>query len=116
MALTINGTHGLTFPNDSTQTVGAIGDGQTWQDVTISRALSTTYTNTTNKPIMVIVEAGQASGSGTVALTVDGLVISNQQVSGTGGSNTRLTATGIVPQGATYSATGTALLKWTELR
>ena len=54
MAVDINGTTGLTFNNGSAQDVGGIGTGsQAWTNVTASRAFSTTYTNTTGKPIMV---------------------------------------------------------------
>jgi hypothetical protein len=40
-----------------------IGVGQTWQDVTASRAVGVTYTNTTGKPIVVVFE-GSSSTSG----------------------------------------------------
>ena len=49
-----------------------IGVGQTWQDVTASRALGVTYTNTTGKPIHVI--AGIFSTNvGTQSATVNGV-------------------------------------------
>ncbi len=48
-----------TFNDGSQQAIStnsyALGVGQTWQDVTSSRALVTTYTNSTGRPIMVAI-------------------------------------------------------------
>lgn len=105
----------VAVPNNS------IGVGQTWQDVTSSRASGTTYTNSTSKPIMVSVfSSGQDSGF-TLSCYVDGVLVA--QGSGGGGGDARRTgnASFIVPSGSTYSATysgganGTTL-KWAELR
>lgn len=57
MATTLTST-GITFPDGTTQTTApsaGLGYGQTYQNVTSSRALSTTYYNTTGKPITVSV-------------------------------------------------------------
>lgn len=91
------------------------GIGQTWQDVTGSRALNTTYTNTTGKPIQVVMYGAPVS-TGNNDLIVDGISISsyitNDTPSGASG-----TISGIVPHGSTYSITGsTAIRKWSELR
>ena len=53
-----NGTAGQSLVSDgdgsfSWATSGGIGVGQTWTDVTASRAFSVTYTNTTGKPIKI---------------------------------------------------------------
>lgn len=45
--------------------VSALGWGQTWQDVTASRAYATSYQNTTGRPISVSVMTGNNSTSGT---------------------------------------------------
>lgn len=92
----------------------ALGFGQSWTDVTASRALNTTYTNSTGAPIQIIVRVDQ-SGTGTNTLTVGGTVI--QSVS-TGTTYTWATFSAIVPNGATYIISNTAitLTKWTELR
>lgn len=117
MAVTVNGLTGLTFNNGSTQDVGGVGTGsQTWQDVTGSRAFSTTYTNTTGKPIMVSVNlynggGGPLSGFG---LRVDGILIGNAYQPGIANGYAQLTA--IVPSGSNYSCTGTTLGTWLELR
>ena len=88
---------------------------QSWHDVTISRALGTTYTNSTGKPIMVSV-AMTSTAQALAALTVAGAGVVNGNVSSIG---FQLNVTGIVPIGATYSAnvnTGTGTLtRWTEL-
>lgn len=91
-----------------------VGVGQTWQDVTASRALGTTYTNTTGRPIMVYVGSTSATTSSSF-LTVSGiqLPISQGQV---GGGVFKEVSIAIVPPGATYSATASALEKWVELR
>ena len=97
------------------RTYAIFGVGQTWQDVTASRALGTTYTNTTGKPIQVVMYGAPVS-SGNNTLVVDGISISsyitNDTPSGASG-----TISGIVPHGSTYSITGSiAISKWSELR
>jgi hypothetical protein len=62
MAITVGGTT-ITFNDGSTQSTAgsALGVGQSWQSV--SRSSGTTYTNSTGKPIqvMITVAAGQAA-------------------------------------------------------
>lgn len=87
-----------------------IGVGQTWQAVTGSRTSGTTYTNSTGKPIMVMVSNNSvAGGSG---YTVAGVNIGNT------GSNSQYNPliTFLVPVGATYSVTSTSITLWAELR
>ena len=88
----------------------AIGIGQTWQDVTASRASGTTYTNITGKPIQYCVSFAYV-GNGTASLTVGGVVV-NSFTFGLSGAGASLSA--IVPNGSTYSASGT-ITRWTEL-
>jgi len=92
----------------------SFGWGQTWQDVTSSRAYGVTYTNSTGKPIAVQVQNTGAANNA-VRITVDGLGLANY---GSGGGDIVFDgATAIVPPGSTYSATGTgALAGWYELR
>jgi hypothetical protein len=53
-----------------------IGVNQTWQTVTGSRSLATTYTNTTGKPILVQFRASVTGGArATMSGTVDSLTI-----------------------------------------
>jgi hypothetical protein len=91
----------------------SIGDGQTWQDMTASRALGTTYTNTTGRTICVSVYG--ATGNSTVGIVVDGLLLSRFTPAGSG----TLTSTcfAIIPNGATYSIAALVIIeKWSELR
>lgn len=84
-----------------------LGVGQTWQDVTGSRAVGTTYTNSTGKPITVII---YHTGT-TKFVYVGGVAI--------GSTNTTVTMpfTIVVPNGVTYSTdAGTTIVKWSELR
>ena len=98
--------------------MGSIGYGQTWQNVTGSRAVSTTYYNTTGKPIYINVSGTIAGGSyPVITAIINGITISGTAVPATttGGS-----ISGIVPAGASYSVTPSAgtltLVNWSELR
>lgn len=53
-----------------------IGYGQTWQNLTASRAQNTAYQNTTGQPIVVSIVAGPStdpSHSGTIRVSLDGV-------------------------------------------
>jgi hypothetical protein len=118
MSVSFNGTSGLTFNNGSTQTYAAgLGSAsQTWQNVTGSRAFSTTYTNSTGYPIEVSI-ASSGGGSGQITLNINGVAISTGAVAGLGGG--LFTVCGIVPAGATYSLSnpgGGGFQIWAELR
>lgn len=91
-----------------------LGVGQTWQDVTGSRSVSTTYQNTTGRPIMVI---GLTSGSG----------VNRWQISSNGttwldagyatSSSDNREVSFLVPDGWRYRINGTATIAtWLELR
>lgn len=90
----------------------AIGWGQTWQNVTGSRSPSTTYTNSTGRPIAVsVIYTG--GGAYDVSLQVDGA----DRAYATASASQFVTVAAIVPNGSTYriNATGT-LNQWHELR
>jgi hypothetical protein len=94
----------------------AFGIAQTMQNLTGSRALSTTYTNSTGKPIFVSISI---TTSGTSASTAK-ITVGGVDVPGSSQANTAATgACAIVPPGATYvggiNGTGT-LSFWNELR
>lgn len=98
--------------------IGGIGNGQTWKDETANRALGTTYTNSTGKPIQVdVLVNGTSAANVTVTLVVNGVTIRGQYASGAGQYIHTITA--IVPPGATYRAAvanGTGNLGfWNEL-
>jgi hypothetical protein len=95
------------------------GRNQTLQNVTASRAFSTTYTNSTSRPIQVIVGANQSgSGSQTISVSIDGgaAIVVAQSIPNTGGFPS-ITATFTVGIGQTYNVTrnGGSLAFWTEL-
>ena len=93
-----------------------LGLGQTWQNLTASRALNTTYTNSTGNPIIVYVSLAVVSNANNNYFVINGSVVGyiNQYNNGgyVGGGNI------VVPAGATYSfaSTGQTLQKWSELR
>jgi hypothetical protein len=106
--LTSNGT---TWTSASIP-VNGVGVSQTWQDVTSSRSLGTTYTNSTSLPIMVLINTTNNSLSAVIGGVNLGVIAANQSGGG-GGQNVSL----IVPAGATYVFTSTgSLSKWVELR
>jgi hypothetical protein len=88
-----------------------IGVGQTWQNVLGSRAVGTTYTNSTGRPILVNVDC---NSTGNNTLTIGGVVVGTINSTGNRG-----TITGIVPSNTTYilsSGNSIALNVWAELR
>ena len=94
-----------------------IGDGQTWQDVTASRTQTTTYTNATLKPILVIISNYRVASVGYSNVTVNGVIISKTRNAGTNDVGTTSSITFIVPVGGTYSiSNATAIEHWAELR
>ena len=96
----------------------ALGEGQTWQDVSGSRAVATVYTNNTGKTITLILQAFSSTSGHLVQITIDGLTF----IDGTGNSitgNDYSSTTLVIPDGSTYRADtslGTPTYKWLELR
>ncbi|MGE4336206.1 MAG: hypothetical protein AB7E55_09560 [Pigmentiphaga sp.] len=89
-----------------------LGVGQTWQDVTASRASATTYTNTTGRPIQVAITVND-SGSGTWSFILNGTRLTwNDQ----GGSTDFVSV--IIPDGNTYQVNRGqhTITRWMELR
>lgn len=92
-----------------------LGQNQTWQDVGVSRALSTPYTNTTGRPIQVSVKSQQSSSAIDIKLTVDGLDIARQYHGAD--LQASLTVSAIIPNGSVYSVTANGSPQgWYELR
>lgn len=98
--------------------MSSIGYGQTLQDVTGSRALSTTYYNTTGRPIKVNFEAqSNVAASFTMSIYVNGAVtVRSNPYTNVAGQYCSISET--IPPGASYSfaATNAVLSKVTELR
>jgi hypothetical protein len=112
--LTSNGTAWTsTAP---TAVVGLGLGGETWQDVTGSRAVDTTYTNTYGKPIAIIVQVGNQT-NGIYIYINDTLVIRHwYDVNGGAGQVGYSSGMVIIPAGATYKAGNGPLRLWWELR
>ena len=92
----------------------AFGIGQNWQDVTVSRAFNTTYTNSTPKPRFVLVTAAAGQNSG-IAAIVGSIQLPTTMLSYF--STTPVFALFFVSPGATYSVTpvsSATLTKWME--
>jgi len=90
---------------------GGIGVNQSWIDETANREVSTTYTNSTNKPIVVSVSNNYGG-----YFYVDGNKAGRYKV-----SNTIISMTIIVPSGSTYKfeqddTGGTDTFTWFELK
>ena len=96
----------------------AIGIGQTWQNLTGSRAFNTTYTNTTGRPIQVMISITIDVGSGgsSSAFLIDGAPMCYLQgdVVHQGPS-----LSAIIPAGSTYrlnAGVNAGISAWSELR
>jgi len=116
MATTSIGAPGVTFPDAKIQASSAIGYGQSYSDVTTSRSIGTTYTNTTGRPIQVNIFVVPLGGNAVVTLYINGVGINRfQQTTSIG---LAATVMGIVPAGGTYLVTTSnfSLYFWTELR
>ena len=91
----------------------SFGVGQTWQDLTSSRASGVTYTNSTGKPIAVSITLTDQGGSNYLVY-VNGVLVINIWDYGASGANHSFF---IVPTGASYAiSTGNIIELWSELR
>lgn len=102
--------------------MSSLGYGQTWQDVTGSRASGVTYYNTTGKSIVVVVAGISSTTSGvSTNVTVGGVALPTMSAY-SNGANYTYPYTFIVPAGQSYivslsASAGTYnLSKWVELR
>ncbi len=91
-----------------------IGVGQTWQNMSASRAPGVVYTNTTGRPIMVNISANP-TGS-TISASVNGVQVGITTT--VSGYSNYQTMSFIVPDGATYQTSNVAgsINYWAELR
>jgi len=114
------GTSGNVLKSDGTvwasSTLKGIGiGGEVWTNVTGSRALGVTYTNTRGYPIMISVNGG-ASGSSGISIVINGGGVYFHQAQWNG-PGAYPGAVIIVPDGATYRVTmsTSGLSTWWEL-
>lgn len=86
---------------NGTQT--SIGWGQTWQ--TVTRVGSTTYTNSTGKPILFSLRLTNISSATnfSASVTIDSVSVGAVGGYGSGSANTVATGTWIIPDTSTYS-------------
>ena len=107
-----------TVQNSSANT-HALGTGQTWQNVTASRAFSTTYTNSTGRPIMIAVHGLRTTASTTTLfISLNGGTTFIFCSSANSGGGSQGNGSLIIPAGYTYAVTsgdGT-IENWQELR
>lgn len=97
--------------------VQPLGVGQTWQTLTGSRALGTTYTNSTGRPIYVSVVVNPANPSSSGQLNINSIPVAYAQ--GFVALAIGITLSGVVPNGNTYTivTSGTTTMSfWAELR
>lgn len=119
-----NGTAGQSLVSDgdgsfSWSTAGGIGVGQTWQSVTGSRAMGSTYTNSTGKPIFISVTCTGQPNHCRMQLKVDGVIVAEGGVESVASAAMYPNCQAIVPNGSTYQAislNNANLLHWAELR
>lgn len=113
-----NDNAGNTYSAGSITSGGAVnapnlfGQGQTWQDVTGSRASGVAYTNSTGRPIQVTVNVND-SGGGAWNFVLNGTTLSWNDM---GGSTDF--ASFVIPDGNTYQVNRGqhTIAKWMELR
>lgn len=97
--------------------LSSLGYGQTWQNVTASRALATRYYNTTGKPIYVSVDVSGGPNTGYADLYVDGVWLGRSGSASIASGSLYGTVSGIVPPNSSYYANGSGGLdNWAELR
>lgn len=102
---------------DSSVIASAIGISQNWTDVTSSRVTGTTYTNSTGKPIQVLISLNMGT-AGNAFISLNGLSV---DVAGhsAAGAVVRTPVSFIVPNGQTYALstlTNSSIDQWVELR
>ena len=106
---------GLRLSNIDANANTSIGVNQTWQDVKSQRINGAIYTNTTSRPIMILVSQQQSSSSQTCELEINGVrVIKNVSY----GTADGCIISAVIPVGATYKVIykNYPPLEWQELR
>jgi len=109
----------------STDSTNALGYNQTWQNVTGSRVLGTTYTNSTGKPIMLAVTGSSSTaGGGAMDIFINGTFVGRQGVNYASSLSSKDFIAIVIPNGATYMCQNSnesvsyniTLAAWWELR
>lgn len=117
---------GVNFPDGTTQTtaatstgLGVVGYGQTWASQ--SRSLGVTYTNSTSRPIMVLITISVPSQFNSyVFFQINGVTVGGFGETSASQPAMISSHSFIVPAGATYAAIrqvgSPAIWAWWELR
>jgi len=106
-------SNGTTWTSAAPTVTSGLGlNGETWHDVTSSRAISTTYTNSYSYPIMVSAWVSGSAYAGMQWYVAGNLIGRNQ--AGTNGPTAYNACSFIVPPGATYKIEG-GMNGWNEL-
>ncbi len=117
--LNSTGTSAANPISQKAATDNMLGVGQSWGDYSGNRQIGTGYTNATGKAIEVFCSCVlPISGTSSVSLEVNGLVISQSAATSPGG-NIRGNVSGIIPAGASYkviTSNTTDVRIWVELR
>jgi hypothetical protein len=103
---------------------GGIGISQTWQNVTGSRALGTTYTNSSGKPIQVHVQGVGGPSGAVLKAYINGTYFADSGVDFNASIASRPQFSLIIPNSVTYrfdsftsgGTNATSLNTWWELR
>lgn len=93
-----------------------IGVGQTWQDMSGSRAVNTSYQNTTGRPIMVSVSTNNTNRKNFQVSTDNSSWVTVGALAGFGNIGDEKSSQVIVPSGHYYKVTGGSISIWAELR
>ena len=103
---------------DLATSITPIGVGQTWQNMTGSRAIGTTYTNSTGRTIVVIVSGTSGGTNGLWGVTLNSAITYYTPSAYTASVWTACEF--IVPAGQTYAlsqqGSSATLQNWSELR
>ena len=108
----LTAAQGKVLADTKLDTTSAFGIGQTYQDVTTSRVMGTTYTNTDTKPRFIIVQGLTQNGG--IFVTVGGVALPVQNM----GNNlvVNICTWFVVPPNQTYKVEGGTLAKWSEMK
>jgi len=109
----------VNYANTTGGSTNAIGYNQSYVNVTSTRAFSTTYTNSTGKPIMLIIFATRGSVStASLQISVDGGAAFTFAYGSNSGGGNYCVGSIIIPNGQTYRVTSSdaTLNSWVELR
>jgi len=104
----------LSGTNTGDQTLSEIGVGQTWQDVSGSRSVGVTYTNTTGKPINLFLVIKDDGVNG-VTFSIDGISLTYGNLTALQNESISL----VIPNGVQYGnlqLNGNNIRHWLELR